>query len=267
MGRIAIACLTRGYDDLEKYRVLGLRNTKLYEIFYSRLPETARGDYDVLIFHEGNIDEDAQKHIQGITPQLPIQFRAIRFYQNMIINYDLCPPNIVSDGFGMGYKNMCYFWTVDFLRYMSAYEFVIRIDEDCFLLEMDTGLVDRYRQDGIWYASPHFVGADEDYVTVGMGRLFESFMKARGIVPKRTDGLHSPYTNVMIIDVSQMRKELVVLAALAAVEKCGCIFSNRWGDLPIWGYILTMLVDKKRYIEDKGLRYYHASHNAKINFT
>ena len=241
------------------------RNIKIYENFYSKVGVATW--CEVLIFHEGNITADAQAFIQRHTPNMTLKFWTIQFYETMIVNYELCPPNIITDNFGMGYKNMCYFWSIDFLKYLKDYEYVFRIDEDCFIEEIDPGIFDRYRKDGIKYSSPHFVGADEPYVTVGMERFFERFMKGRGLVAKRDDGLHSPYTNVMIVDIGYFKNNPIVRDVLKEIERCGCIFSNRWGDLPIWGYILTKLIDKELYLEDKQMRYYHASHDAKINMT
>ena len=69
----------------------------------------------------------------------------------------------------------------------------------------------------------------------------------------------------MVINVNYFYNNDLVKDVLSRIYESNCIFSNRWGDLPIWGYILSYLVDKKHYIEDKSISYYHGSHNKKIN--
>ena len=69
----------------------------------------------------------------------------------------------------------------------------------------------------------------------------------------------------MIINVNYFKNNENVKKILQLIKDSNCIFSNRWGDLPIWGYILSYLVDKTMYFEDKTITYIHGSHKKKIN--
>jgi hypothetical protein len=74
-----------------------------------------------------------------------------------------------------------------------------------------------------------------------------------------------PYTNFMIVNVKKINENNKINEFLKMVDDCGCIYSNRWGDLPIWGVILDTIMDKKNYKEIKNIKYHHISHNKLIN--
>jgi hypothetical protein len=256
----AIVCLTRGYDDIVKYDDLVRRNQCLYEKYYRGLCGREL-QYDVVIFHEGNITLEQQAYIQSATPFMPLIFRVVAFYSESPINMSLCPPTKLSEGFSNGYKNICYFWSVDFLEYLRDYDYIIRVDEDCFLEDVPVDMVEDYSKRGIVFSSGYFQGVDYADVTVGMN-LFFSSMIGRAFSSKT---IRCPYTNCMIVSVPYFRRNREVMHVLKEIKKTGCIFSNRWGDLPIWGHILALLVDPSHYLEDKRIRYFHGSHNLRVN--
>ena len=74
-----------------------------------------------------------------------------------------------------------------------------------------------------------------------------------------------PYTNFMILNINFFKNNKDVVNILNEINKSDCIFSNRWGDLPIWGYILSYFIDKTYYIEDKNISYIHGSHSKNVN--
>ena len=262
MAKNAIVVLTRGYNNLSEYATLISRNRHIAVNFYAGLKDPE--NYDVIIFHEGNINSQHQQYIQSQSPKIPLQFRRVDFYNNNTKNYQLCPPTQQSEYFSMGYKNMCYFWSISFLEYLKDYEYIIRIDEDCFVRNIPSGIIDTYRENDIQYSSPYFQGPDSGQVIVGMHRLFRRYMYEKQLSPCKTK-IECPYTNVMIMNMEYFRNNQVVQEILNQIKDCNCIFSNRWGDLPIWGYILTLLVETSKYKEDKSIAYWHGSHKKIIN--
>jgi hypothetical protein len=74
-----------------------------------------------------------------------------------------------------------------------------------------------------------------------------------------------PYTNIMIVNVEYLRNNLTVQNFLKKIDDSNCIYSNRWGDLPIWGLILSTLVHEKHYCWSTVISYQHNSHNKQIN--
>jgi hypothetical protein len=249
----AIVVLTRGYENIEKYDDLIKRNQSIYDIYYSKLKNPA--EYDIIIIHEGNITEEQQKYIQDKLPMMPLTFKSITFYKNETIN-PLCPPTDLSKSFSMGYKNMCYFWSIDFLDILKEYEYIIRIDEDCILEKLDVNILDVYKDKSIYFSSAYFQGDDVEDVIVGLKDIFKEYT---------IGDIKLPYTNFMIINIPYFRGHNKVQSILNTIKETNCIFSNRWGDLAIWGYILLSIIDKQHYLEDKGISYYHDSHKKKIN--
>ena len=115
----AIVVLTRGYSKKEEYSKLIKRNKKL-ERYYNK-------NISYIIFHEGNISENHQEYIQLHTI-IPLIFVNVSksFRTDKI---DFYPPTMECS---LGYRNMCNFWFCDFWMYLTDYNKILRIDEDCF---------------------------------------------------------------------------------------------------------------------------------------
>jgi hypothetical protein len=258
--KTAITVLTRGYDSNDGYAKLIQRNKQIVSVFYNLLDN--KDDYDVIIFHEGNITQEQQKYIQSNTPEMPMQFNAVEFLIKNV-NNPYCPNNEVSNAFGLGYKNMCYFWSISFLEYLKNYEYIIRIDEDCFLESLEPNLILNYRNNNVMFSSARYQDNDDKEVIVGLQKLFDDYLSKTGKTKKNE--LTMPYTNFMVVNIPFFRENVDVINILAEIKNSDCIFSNRWGDLPIWGYILSYFIDRPLYIEDKTVVYNHESHGAKIN--
>jgi hypothetical protein len=255
----AIVLLTRGYDNLNQYNTLIERNKAINDVFYSKLKDP--DNYDVIIFNEGNISQNDQNYIQSKTPDMFLKFITVEFYDTNIIN-DYCPPD--KDDFSSGYKNMCYFWSIDFFEYLKDYEYVIRIDEDCILKNLNTDVINNYKQKDIKFSSAFFQGDDDSRYIVGLYELFDTYLKDNNLNKYSTE-IKCPYTNFMIVNIPYFRNNKNVQEILNRIKESNCIFSNRWGDLPILGYILTFLIDPIYYYEDKSIKYTHGSHNTDIN--
>jgi len=258
----AIVVLTRGYNDIKKYDKLINRNRHIAINFYLKLENPE--NYDVIIFHEGNIPLHHQNYIQSQSPRLPLTFRPVTFYNTNIVNKQLCPPTSLSNSFSPGYKNMCYFWSISFLDYLKDYHYIIRIDEDCLLKSIPTNIINSYIESNIHFSSPYFQGPDDKNVTVGMLQFFTNFLRKNNIVEINSNVI-CPYTNVSIINIQYFRENIVIQKVLQDLKLCGCIFSNRWGDLPIWGYILNYFINPQLFKEDKTISYFHGSHNTSLN--
>lgn len=262
MFKVAIVVLTRGYTDMRYYKQLIYRNRHIAINFYLKLHN--KECYDIIILHEGNIPVQHQNYIQSNSPRLPLIFKKVEFTKNIAINNCLCPPTQLSSSFSIGYKNMCQFWSIDFLHYLSDYNYIIRIDEDCHILNMPINLIELYNANNIMFSSAYYQEKDEYAVTVGLDKFFNEFMKKRNITPHKNT-IRCPYTNFMVVNVEYFNKNELIQEVLKFIKDTNCIFSNRWGDLPIWGYILSYLVDEKLYLKDDTITYLHGSHNKIIN--
>lgn len=266
----AIVGLVRGYSNTNGYNSLIERNKYIYENIISK----SDNKFDVILFHEGNITKEHQNYIREQSKNMSLIFSDVRKSSPKTafdptknkFNMELCPPTPQSMAFPLGYKHMCHFWSMDFLDYLSNYKYIIRIDEDCLVTKFDTGTLKRMEENQIYFSSPMFQGQDEDYVIVGLKNLWESFISVHAVSPyKSFEEIKCPYTNFMIVDIDHFLDNDIVCLFLDEVDNSHGIYSNRWGDLPIWGVILSTLVDPKNYEENKDISYYHGSHRVSIN--
>lgn len=255
----ATAVLTKGYASETDYKMLVDRNKSIYKIFYSKLNDKEK--FHNIIFHEGNITDTHQKYIQTQTPLFPIFFVAVPFRTQTYPEKNLiCYLTDESNAFSNGYKNMCHFWTIDFLEYLKNYEYIIRIDEDCTVTHMPKNILEIYKENNIFYSSPFFQGKDNKKIVVGLKNFFIEINNK-----KKYRNFKFPYTNFFIMNVPFFNGRKKLKHALTLIDDTDCIFINRWGDLPLWGYLLKYYVGPCNYIEDKNLSYLHGSHGASIN--
>ncbi len=269
MDRIAIVALTRGYDNINSYESLIIRNNHIRECLIYK----SNYKFDVILFHEGNITLEHQNYIQKES-NLPIQFRDIRTCGNKqafnddrnVINMELCPPTPLSEQFTVGYKHMCHFWSVGLFEYLADYQYVIRMDEDVFLLDMNPHILETIVSQNIKFAMPWLCSVlDDPNVIVGMDVLLNRFCKQNNITMLVDyDQICAPNTNFVIFDLQYFKNNKIVQDFLTAVDKSHGIYSNRWGDAPIWGIILFALQNETVYLCDQ-IEYYHGSHNHHVN--
>lgn len=268
--KIAFVVLSRGYKTKERYNDLILRNISLSE----KIDKIFLKNFDFIIYHEGNISTEDQIFISKQTPNLNLLFKNVKKVEpknafddsKNQINYTLCPPTNLSNSFPLGYKHMCHFWSIDFLEYLKNYKYIIRIDEDCILKNFNIKILEEMYRNNIKYVSPYFQEQDVKDVIVGLESLWNTFIKNNNFVPyKKFDEIRCPYTNFMIIDIEYFLNNDIILNFLNSVDKSHGIYSNRWGDLPIWGVILSTMVDPLLYKEEKSISYLHKSHHKIVN--
>jgi len=271
MKKIAITVLSKGYPYENMYESnLIRRNMYLEQILLSY----NKDNYDFIIVHEGNITKEHQDYISQYTPNLDIIFWNIKdiepknaFDNSKNIVNQLCPPNHFTSNFFVGYKHMCHFWSIDFLEYFKDYKYIVRVDDDCFVDQFDLSILDMMEKENILFASPMFQGQDDPLVVNGLEKFREKFTAENSISIKTPfNEVKCPYTNFMIVDIENINKNNLIKLFLKEIDKCGCIYSNRWGDLPVWGLILDLFLNKSEYKEIKEIKYYHGSHNVLINF-
>lgn len=269
MDKIAIVALTRGYDDISSYQSLLIRNNHIREYLISK----SKFEFDVILFHEGNITPEHQDHIREMS-NLPLIFKDVRKCGNKqafdnsrdVTNMELCPPTELSSQFTIGYKHMCHFWSIGLFDYLADYKYVIRMDEDVFLMDMDPRLLEVIVEQNIKFAMPWLCPIlDDPNVIVGMDVLLDRFCKQHNItMPVEYKQICAPNTNFIILDLEYFRNNDIVQKFLTAVDKSHGIYSNRWGDAPIWGVILFALQDEPVFLCNQ-IEYYHGSHYHHVN--
>ena len=247
-----IAVLTKGYKNNSQYSDLIKRNEHILNNCYKKLNYP-----DILIFHEGNITLEQQNYIQSKTSKLPLKFIIVEFDHNRFNNI----KEKIWKG-NKGYKLMCDFWIHKFFKYTNSYKYLLRIDEDCFISNCDNifeimnknKLVYTYK---IWEQ-------DQYFVTKGLRDFSKNFLINNSIKSKndfKTIIPSGPYTNVFAIDLEYFNNNNIIIKKyIKEIIDSNNILIYRWGDLPLWGEILQMFVDKNKWGVNNTIKYYHGSH-------
>jgi hypothetical protein len=247
----AVIVLTRGYDNNEKYSSLINRN-------YGISKNLSNKETDIVIFHEGNITDLQQIYVKNETPELNIIFtdvsefsfkkenEEIPFYKSYDKNIN--PPK--------GYRHMCHFWFIDFLKYCENYDYILRIDEDCFI---------DFNIDKIFDLLPNkliIAGMSvEDYkdVVYGLNNFTLKFLiknNFNNIKPRLVDG---PYTNIFALNLIKVRNNELILKYMESIDNSKNIYIYRWGDLPLWGEVLHYMCEPNDYLITDKIKYFHGS--------
>ena len=261
--KVAVCVLSRGYFFKRNYKQLINRNNSIIE----RIAKKNNTQFDILIFHEGNISDSDKNYINKKSPDCIINYISLKQFFNKkhtIKKSSICWETPSSKKFGFGYKCMCQFWFSEFLKYTTEYKYVIRIDEDCEVIEFPLDfLIDELRNGAAKYVTPRIYGFDSTEVTVGMRELCLEYVEEREMKrPAAFD--QNPYTNVFLMDADYFRGNEVFISFTRKVNECGCIYINRWGDLPLWGCILSMMGDKILAVNNN-IKYFHGSHSETVN--
>lgn len=180
-----------------------------------------------------------QKKIKNIKPYFSTQSRRMQ-KKNSICNH-------TGSKHKVGYRTMCHFWYVDFIKFLSNCSFVLRVDSDIRLLPDQNDPFSKLPKTLApveWQRK-----MDKKEVIYGMVDVFKR-------MNPEISYWESPYTNVMLVNMSWIQSAKVQ-SIVRIVNKTNCIFHNRWGDLPLWGATLKILKETKEYLN---LSYHHKSH-------
>jgi hypothetical protein len=265
MPKMAVAVLTRGYQNLQEYSTLIKRNTSIYNNLGS-----LQG-IEMLIFHEGNILESHQQYIAKFTPSLNFKFICIKehAFKEEKKEISVFEP---TKSFGLNYRHMCSFWFVDFWNFVKDYDLILRVDEDCIINFNIPELFYNLQTKTVVYGS---WTRDHDFVTHGLNKFTQKFIKenmkiTQPIIPHRPSG---PYTNVLGLNLTQLRANTLAQKYIENVKNMDYIYIFRWGDLPLWGELLFYFCNPNNYSKFHKIKYFHGSHNFhvggdpnKINF-
>ena len=251
--RQCIAVLTRGYYDINMYSSLIRRNVEIQKNLTDKT-------IDILIFHEGNINQEHQTHISKETPELKIQFvdvnNGLAFKSNKT-DIEFQPD---TSRFGIGYRHMCSFWFVDFWHFVDDYDRMLRIDEDCYIdFNIDSVFKNLDINDficGKWTR-------DFDFVTIDLNKTTLQYI---GKDTSHIETPAGPYTNVFAINLQNVRENQLLRKYVKVVDDSGNIYRYRWGDLPLWGEAIYYIFGMKSLLIDASIRYIHESHDTNVNF-
>ena len=94
---------------------------------------------------------------------------------------------------------MCSFWFIDFWNFVEEYDYLLRIDEDCFI---NFNIDDLFKLMNTYYFVYGHYEDDKKYVTVGLNDFTLNFLKNENkdkIYESRNAS--GPYTNVFLLNI------------------------------------------------------------------
>ena len=124
--KLGIGALVRGYKDLKNYDILISRNKAIKKVLIKKLKIPS----EIILFHEGNIGSDHQKHI---IDKSMIDIKFVDVSKEFLYNNDLQTASIDFDRFKSGYRLMCKFNACGIWKYLDEYNYFMRIDEDVII--------------------------------------------------------------------------------------------------------------------------------------
>ena len=153
---------------------------------------------------------------------------------------------------------MCSFWFVDFWNFVTNYEQVIRIDEDCIIDFRCEDIFNLLDENTVSVYGGEL--EDQEFVTVGLNEFTLNFLKTEKQIgaPRNPIG---PYTNVIAFNLRELRNNSLLLNYIDRVRDSNRIYSHRWGDLPLWGEALHYFFPENSHYSSEMIQYYHGSHS------
>lgn len=165
----------------------------------------------------------------------------------------VCRRTRESDARSDGYKRMCRLWYSAVWKYLSEYNYVLRMDLDNVLI---TG---EWPENIQRFGTVKCVEKDSPGVTDGLSSFFGQKSDSTWFQYSRKRIY--PYTNVMFVNVRWVLSNSDLQRTFEAVERTNCICINRWGDLPLWGETLASLGYRPQIMQ--GWTYRHGTHRNK----
>lgn len=254
----------------------------------------ARFRHDVLIFHEGDFDVEAQEAVRRGRPE--IHFQKVDFSLPAFLD-PASVPTEWTDGkgarFGMGHRHMCRFYAVELFDRLEAlgYDWFFRMDDDSFLhspIDYDLfafmeerNLTYGYRVDvleaprcsrgfaELVHAYALAEGIDLSgfqHARVSIGRRLQVFAEAVWHELRRAPArapsqpyAHWCYYNNFFITPLAFWKSEPVQQFLRFLDRSGGIYRYRWNDLLIQSAAVQLFLRPEQIHKFTDWSYEHAS--------
>lgn len=236
--KYAIVGLIRGHRDLKKYNSLIKRNNLLHTNFNYKY------NYDVIIFHEGNINVEQQKYIS----EKSAGSENIKF-----IN--------IADSWkkleGKGYNKMCRFYSETIYNYLQEYTYVLRLDDDSYINQhIDYDIFTFMEEKGYDYG---YIRRKVD----GHSLTSETFVPfCNNYFKKNVKPMHNFYNNFSLLKIEFFNKK-EVRNFMNKVIKSNGIVKYRWGDSNIQAVCVKEFSSKNKIHLFDDIKYAHGSHGYK----
>ena len=156
-----------------------------------------------------------------------------------------------------GYSSMCKFWAYLFIDYLSEYDYVIRLDDDCIVLNNMDKLIENLEKSYLCFPA---LGQED------LRHSLEDFMKMYFDKPVIEETrIDLPYTNFCGFNLNKIRRDKRILNFFREIENNQFIHKYAWTDTLLWGIIMKYLLKKEDWEEMKEIKYIHLSHLMYVN--
>ena len=222
----AIVGLVRGYlGNLENYNDLIQRNISIDETF------NKKSNYPLILFHEDNFIKSDRDYVQENSPS-KIEFINV---SNLFKLKDESLLNSIQDldRFNIGYRLMCRFNSLFIWDFVKDFDYILRVDEDIVIKNIDNSFFETMKSSNIVFKTGSFVSETHTYTNK---TLPGAISKKTGLNEQKFYNHKFPYTNVYASKVDfWLQDELN--KNLKSIVKSNDQIINRWGDLPILGFL------------------------------
>jgi hypothetical protein len=232
--------------------IKSLKSLKLYFLQYF--------DYPVIIFVEDNFSEEYKNIIKN-NIDFNINFELIKFKGYDEINKDKNIEKILITHNGnqkwpLGYRNMCRFWSGDFLnnKIIEKYKYIWRMDSDAFLHEkVDYDLFKNMEDNDIVYNYSNICDDDEE-VCIGLYDFSKKFFNENNI--EFSWDLYKMFTTHVEIINTDVFKNSIYYDFYNKIDETNNFYIYRWGDAPIRYITMKNL---KMKINKMDIKYSHGN--------
>ena len=252
MAKVAIATLLKGIGTSFaqwKETLVIIRNKSIIKNF--------KGKCDLIFFHEGNLHEEYMAKIKS-SVNFNIKFIEVPNFRLSESELSILKPDILDMGnVRTGYSSMCKFWAYLFIDYLSEYDYVIRLDDDCIVLNNMDKLIENLEKSYLCFRS---LGKED--LRHGLEDFMKMYFDKPVIEETRID---LPYTNFCGFNLNKIRRDKRILNFFREIENNQFIHKYAWTDTLLWGIIMKYLLKKEDWEEMKEIKYIHLSHLMYVN--
>jgi hypothetical protein len=234
------------------------RNRSIYETINRHRPY----QYPLLIWHEGNILREHQQYIRKTESNRDVRF--------LDVSPLFRPPDWVAGGlpehWPMGYRLMCRFHTYHIWQYTLAFDYVMRLDEDCNLQSAGIDPIEWLKSTSADFAAATFVGETHALTNDTLPTFVQSYMDLLYPPGARMKNLYNhifPYTNLYVARTAFWLQPEIQRFLYAVISEPDSI-RFRWGDLPVLGIVLNAFARPEGVANIPDLVYRHASHHVTV---
>jgi hypothetical protein len=218
-------------------------------------------NYPVIILIEKNFTEEYKNLITN-SINFPITFELINFrsydelkkYNNNIEKVLITHKG--TQKWPIGYRNMCRFWSGDFLNNTSInkFKYIWRMDSDAYISnKINYDLFDNMNKKDIAYCYSN-ICHDEEEVCKGLFEFSKDYFIQK--INSFNWNKYKMFTTHVEIINTEIFKNSLYYDFYNKIDETNCFYINRWGDAPLRYIALTNLNLK---CEILNISYYHGN--------